>query len=127
VLQSQVTVVWFAGGGGRPGLYYATSNDNGRSFSKRVLLDEEQKMGRHAQACLAPDGRVAVAWDDAVDGVTSFFGLLDPGGGRLHRSPVQQGVSHPTLASNGKIALVAGMNSSSREVVIVSYPMPQTR
>jgi hypothetical protein len=127
VLQSQVTVVWFVGGGGRPGLYYASSNDNGRSFSKRMLLDEEQKMGRHAQACLAPDGRIAVAWDDAIDGVTSFFGVLDPAGGHLSRSPVQQGVSHPTLASNGQIAVVAGMKSSSREVAIVSYPMPRLR
>jgi hypothetical protein len=127
VLKSEVTVVWFVGGGGRAGLYYATSNDNGRSFSKRMLLDEEQKMGRHAQACLTPDGRVAVAWDDAVDGVTSFFGVLDPTRARLSRSPLQQGVSHPTLASNGRIALVAGMKSSSREVAIVSYPMPQLR
>ena len=46
--QDRVGVIWFAGGGERPGLYYAISNDHGISFSSRKYLDEDLKLGKHA-------------------------------------------------------------------------------
>src|SRR5262249_52767729 len=41
--RGRITVLWFTGGEPRPGLYYSVSDDNGKSFSKRTLLDENQK------------------------------------------------------------------------------------
>jgi hypothetical protein len=113
-----VTVVWFMGGD-EPGLYYATSTDDGRSFSARQLLDSKQHDGRHAQTTQLTDGRVLVAWDYGTDKVSTTWAVIDAKGkGLLGRSSAHEGVNYPTVASNGQRVVITGMKSSTREMVM---------
>jgi hypothetical protein len=112
-----LTVVWFMGGGERPGLYYATSTDNGKSFSPRRPLDSPQRVGKHAQTALLSDGRIFVAWDYAADKASSVWGVLDPQRGLLGRSSDHVGVTYPVAAASGKVTIVAGMRSATHDIV----------
>jgi hypothetical protein len=121
-----VTVVWFLGGGKRPGLYFATSPDHGKSFLPRRLLDEEQKMGKHAHAVRLSEGKTLVAWDDSAEKTFSLCGVLDSRNGLLRKSRQHEGVLYPTVAVNNQIAVIAGIRSGTREIVIVSENLPET-
>jgi hypothetical protein len=125
----QVHVVWFTGGGEKPGLYYATSGDHGSSYLPRKLLDPDQKLARHAQAIAQPDGKILVAWDDQLEGPVTFLGVLDPGSGLKRRTLANQRLSYPTLAANNDVAIVAGL-AGSNEVLLTIEPIaskPSTR
>ncbi|HEX5084684.1 MAG TPA: sialidase family protein [Blastocatellia bacterium] len=112
-----ITVVWFMGGGERPGLYYATSTDNGKSFAPRRLLDPQQKMGKRAHTAGFADGSVFVAWDDMDGKAFSAWGVLNTQKGLLRRSARQEGVAYPVAATNGRIAVIAAMRLDTHEVV----------
>jgi hypothetical protein len=112
-----LTTIWFLGGGDRPGLYYANSTDHGQTFSARRLLDPDQRLGKHTASSALSDGRVFVAWDDAAEKTFSAWGVLDPRNGRLSKSKPQEGVAYPVSASNGAVAVIAGMKLSSHEIV----------
>lgn len=118
----QVHVVWFTGGGEKPGLYYATSGDHGSSYSPRKLLDPDQRLGKHAQAVAQPDGKILVAWDDQREGPVTFFGVLDPRTGLKRRSPAHERLSYPTLAANNELAIVTGL-AGSNEVRFIIEPI----
>lgn len=120
--RDQVHVVWFTGGGDRPGLYYSTSVDHGSSYAARKLLDPDQRLGKHAQAISQPDGRILVAWDDQLEGPVTFFGVLDPRTGLKRRSPAHARLSYPTLAANKEFAIVAGL-AGAGEVMFVLEPI----
>ncbi|MEK6299102.1 MAG: sialidase family protein [Acidobacteriota bacterium] len=120
--RDQVHVVWFTGGGDRPGLYYSTSGDHGASYSPRKLLDPDQRLGKHAQAVAQPGGKILVAWDDQLDGPVTFFGVLDPRTGLKRRSPAHARLSFPTLAANKEFAIVAGL-AGAGEVMFVLEPL----
>ena len=112
-----ITVVWFMGGGERPGLYYATSTDNGKTFTPRSLLDPQQKIGKRAHTAGFADGAVFVAWDDADGKTFSAWGVLNPQKGLLRRSDEREGVAYPVVATNGRIAVIAGMRLATHEIV----------
>jgi hypothetical protein len=121
--RDQVHVVWFTGGGEKPGLYYATSVDHGSSYLPRKLLDPDQKLGKHAQAIAQPDGRILVAWDDQLGGgPATFFGVLAPRIGLQRRSQAHQRLAYPTLAANKDFAIIAGL-AGSNDVVVVLEPI----
>ena len=109
--RDRLTVVWFTGGE-RPGLYFSTSSDHGRSFAPRRLLDAEQKMGKHAQAVASDGGKILVAWDDVTDKSVIYWGALDPAAGLLERRMAGNDAAYPVIAIAGKIALIAGANST---------------
>lgn len=113
-----LTVVWFMGGGARPGLYYATSTDHGASFSPRQLLDAEQQMGKHAHAVKLNGGRIVVAWDDAATKTFSIWGVLDARRGLTTKSSAREGVSYPVVAVNGRLAVIAGLRAATHEIAI---------
>jgi hypothetical protein len=112
-----ITAVWFMGGGERPGLYYATSTDSGKTFTPRRLLDPRQKIGKRAQTAGFADGAVFVAWDDADGKTFSAWGVLDTQKGLMRRSDEHEGVAYPVVATNGRIAVIAGMRLATHEVV----------
>ncbi len=120
--QDQVHVVWFTGGGNRPGLYHATSADHGSSYSPRKLLDPDQNLGKHAQAIPQPNGKILVAWDDHLDGPVTFFGVLDPRAGLMRRSVAHSRLSYPTLAANRELAIIAGL-ANGNDVLLVLESM----
>ncbi len=113
----RLTTVWFMGGGQRPGLYFATSNDKGRSFAPRQLLDPNQKIGKHTATSTIADGKVFVAWDDASEQTFSVWGILDPHKGLLHKSTEHAGIAYPVVAANGQIAVIAAMKLAKHEIV----------
>src|SRR5215475_3063856 len=112
-----ITVVWFMGGGERPGLYYATSTDNGKTFTPRSLLDPQQKIGKRAHTAGFADGAVFVAWDDADGKTFSAWGVLNPQKGLLRRSDEHEGVAYPVVATNGRVAVIAGMRLATHEIM----------
>ncbi len=112
-----ITAVWFIGGSQRPGLYYATSTDNGKTFAPRQLLDPQQKIGKRAHTVRLADGNVFVAWDDADGKTFSVWGVLDPRKGLLRKSSQHEGVAYPVAATNGRIAVIAGMRLATHEIV----------
>jgi hypothetical protein len=115
-----LTVVWFMGGGAKPGLYYAYSADKGRTFSARQWLDAQQKMGKHATIANVADGKIFVGWDDAGEKTFSLWGVLDPNKGLLRRSGEHEGIAYPVVAANGKVAVIAAMKMAAREIIIYS-------
>jgi hypothetical protein len=112
-----ITAVWFIGGSQRPGLYYATSTDNGKTFAPRQLLDPQQKIGKRAHTAGLADGNIFVAWDDADGKTFSVWGVLDPRKGLLRKSSQHDGVAYPVVATNGRIAVIAGMRLATHEIV----------
>ena len=114
--QGQVSVTWFTGGGGRPGLYHASSADHGVSFSPRRLLSPNQKLGKHSQTAMVSHGRVLVAWDDVADTTLTRWGLLDLKELKLHELGSQEGASFPVVAISKQTALIAAAQLSAREL-----------
>jgi hypothetical protein len=118
-----LTVVWFLGDGARPGLYFATSTDHGRTFSPRRLLDPEQRLGKHAQIVRLGDGKAFVVWDDSAEKSFTTCGVLDPQTGRLRKGAPRDGLLYPTVAANGRIAVIAAMQAATREIVFSTEPL----
>lgn len=122
----EITVAWFMGGGERPGLYYAVSKDQGRGYSPRRLLIEEQRLAKHSHSVALRDGRTLFVWDDAGDNgqTVTTWGILDQrpdaGAGKANLNPVvigsQAGVSFPVVAVNGRQALVVGLQPGKSEI-----------
>lgn len=112
-----VNVTWFMGGGERPGLYYATSNNKGKSFTPRQFLDPQQRIGKHTQTIGLGNGRFFVAWDDAAEKTFSTWGLLEIRKGLLRRSGQHEGIAYPVVATNGRIAVIAAMRLATHEIV----------
>jgi hypothetical protein len=117
--RDQVHVVWFTGGGEKPGLYYAMSEDRGQSYSARRLLDPDQRLGKHAQVVAHIDGTILVAWDDNNEGPVTFFGILEPRTGLKRRSVARERLSYPTLAANKNVAVVAGLSGTNDVTFII--------
>jgi len=115
--KGRLTTVWFMGGGERSGLYYATSTDNGKTFAPRQLLDQRQKIGKHAHTAGFAEGGIFVAWDDADGKTFSVWGVLDPRKGLLRRSDRREGLAYPVAATNGRIAVIAAMRLAAHEIV----------
>jgi hypothetical protein len=111
-----VSVTWFTGGGERPGLYYASSADQGASFSPRRLLSENQKLGKHSQTTTVSQGKVLVAWDDVAGTTLTRWGLLDLKELKLQELGSQEGASFPVVAISNKTALIAASQLSAREL-----------
>ena len=112
-----IVVVWFMGGGERPGLYYATSSDGGKTFAPRRLLDPRQKIGKHAHTAGLAGGEIFVAWDDADGKTFSAWGVLNPQKESLRRSDQHEGVAYPVAVANGRVAVIVGMRLATHEIV----------
>jgi BNR repeat-like domain len=109
---NRMTVIWFMGGGERPGLYYAFSTDGGQTFSRRRLLDPAQKLGKHASAAGWLNGKIVVTWDDVTDKPLTAWGTLDPHSGLLQKLGSDDDVTYPVGAATGDEMVVAGLRSS---------------
>lgn len=113
--QDKIVVVWFTGGAERPGLYFATSTDQGTTWSARRLLDPERKLGKHAHAVSAGN-RVLVAWDDLGEPRLTAWGFLDFQHGAVRKIASRQGMIYPTVAMNRNGVFVAGARISSPDI-----------
>lgn len=111
-----LTVVWVTGGE-RPGLYYATSTDGGKSFSPRQLLNPQQQIGKRAQIARLSGGKFVVAWEYGTEKTFAVWGVLDPRKGWLRKSNQHEGVAYPVVATNGRVTVIAAMRSAKRDIV----------
>jgi hypothetical protein len=59
-------------------------------------------------------------WDDSAEKTFSLCGVLDARNGLLRKSRQHEGILYPTVATNSRIAVIAGIRSGTREIVIVS-------
>lgn len=123
--RDRITVLWFTGDVRAPGLYFTSSVDHGESYAPRKRLDPDQKLGKHAQAVALPDGKTLVAWDDAAEGVASVLGLLDAGNGTFSRTITELDVAYPTLATNDRLTVMAGMKLATKDIRLISAPLTQ--
>lgn len=69
----RVFAVWFAGEMQPTGVYFARSEDGGKTFGSRQRLHAEAKQSDHAQIAIGKDGRVFVAWDGRVGEVRRIY------------------------------------------------------
>ena len=113
----KLTVIWFTGGG-RQGLYYATSGDGGASYSPSVLLETSQNLGKHAQAAALPDGRIFIVWDEKAEKMQIIRAVLDSAKGTLQKRLVGEESSYPTIAFGGRAVVIAGMQNASRDILL---------
>jgi hypothetical protein len=113
--QDKIAVVWFTGGGERPGLYFATSTDQGTTWSARRLLDPERKLGKHAHAVPAGN-RILVAWDDLGESKLTAWGVIDFERSVVRRIASRPGIIYPTVATNQNGVFVAGAQISVPDI-----------
>jgi len=117
-VRGPVGIVWFTGGGDRPGLYYASSATREVSFSPRRLLDPNQKLGKHAQTAVVSQDQRLVAWDDLAEATVTRWGLLDLRDLRFQEMGSKEGVSFPVVAISRQTALIAAARLGSRELFL---------
>src|SRR5262249_203998 len=123
----RITIIWFTGSEPKPGLYYSTSTDGGTSFSQRRLLDENQSLGKHAQAYPLSGSSVLIAWDQQTKTAScSFLAILDGRTALLHKSERQMPMTYPVLAVVEDLAVVAGLKEN-RDVVMFAQSVDELR
>jgi hypothetical protein len=103
-------------------LFHAMSED-GRRFTPRVAVPTERQ-AHHPQLTTAPDGGLALAWDESGDGRRSIVfarGVLQPSGAvRFDRTVLSggEGGSYPAVVAANGGALVAWTGGSAAASVI---------
>jgi BNR repeat-like domain len=112
-----LTVIWFMGGGDKPGLYYAVSTNRGDSFSPRERLAAQQRIGKHTHTAVNDNGKVFAVWDDSAESTYSVLGELDGEKKIVRKGSNREGVTYPVLAVNDRVAVIAGMRAEKREVI----------
>jgi hypothetical protein len=62
----RIHIAWWTGKAGEAGVWYARSDDGGRTFASQALATAERSLPAHVQLVTAAGGRVVVAWDDGL-------------------------------------------------------------
>ncbi len=117
-------VVWFMGGKEKPGLYFLTSNDGGKTYAPRETLNATQHIGKHVHLAGGIGKQLFAAWDDADAKTFSTWGAFDGQKGVVQKSADQTGIAYPVAAVNGKIALIAGLKLATHEIVTFVESIP---
>lgn len=89
-------LAWYTGGVARQGLFYARSEDGGRSFAAPMGFGANRRQAAHP-AVLALGPRVALAWTEFDGAVTTLRLLRSADGGRTWSEPL-------TLATTAEAA-----------------------
>ena len=99
-------VAWWTGKEGEAGVYYARSDDGGRSFSAREMEVGKRASPAHVQLALGGEGAVYVAWDDGLGVMPRVLGRRSRDGGRRF-GPVEL-LSEPGVAASFPVVAVHG-------------------
>lgn len=99
-------VAWWTGKEGEAGVYYARSEDGGRSFTAREMEVGERASPAHVQLALGGEGAVYVAWDDGLGAMPRVLGRRSRDGGRRF-GPVEL-LSEPGVAASFPVVAVHG-------------------
>jgi hypothetical protein len=105
-----VHIAWWTGKGGEAGVYYARSDDGGRTFTPAPIATGARSNPAHVQLALLAGKRVAVAWDDGQSDTPGILLRVGEGGAfgrstRLSTSGVA--ATFPVLGASGDSLFVA--------------------
>jgi hypothetical protein len=104
--EGRVHIAWWTGKAGEAGVWYARSDDGGRSFTSQPLGTGQRSLPAHVQLVAAPGGRVLVAWDDGL-GASPRVLLRESRDGGTTFGPEEQ-VSAPGQAATFPVLAVMG-------------------
>ncbi len=113
--KGMITIVWFTEGGGKPGLFYATSSDRGVTFTPRRLLPVEQRIAKHAHVKPLKDGTVLVAWDDVTPTMVRW-GVLDVTLGKMKLLGRKEGGSYPIISQSDSNMAITALDSAGKRI-----------
>lgn len=124
--QGRAHLTWFTLGNKRQGIYYARTDDYGKTLSEPIPLGNKDRLPSHPDV-IAIDDRVVLAWKE-FDGVQSdiFVKVSTDRGDRwgaprkLTSSPAQS--SHPKLISQGERIFLSWSNSKNGHQLIEITP-----
>jgi len=104
---SGLHAVWFTAGGA-PGVYFTSTEDQGRTFSLRHKISDS---ARHPQMASLPDGQLVLVWDEMQGEVA------EPRHAGMH-----QGGAHGAPAGGSKIVLQIRKGTTVLETLHLSSP-----
>jgi hypothetical protein len=126
-------VTWWSGKEGAAGVFYARSDDGGKSFTNVTPLGtEEFSQPAHVQLAIGDSGTVAVAWDDGTLQTPRIaLRVSRDGGGRFaplrYISAEGRAASFPVLAMNGSELTVAWTEQSADYARTVATARPNMK
>lgn len=115
-----VHVAWWTGKEGEAGVYYARSEDQGRTFVAQPVEVARHARPAHVQLALAPQGGVYVAWDDGLSDMPRILVRRSRDGGRTFDragllSEPEVAASFPVVAVYGDSVAVAWSQTTAAE------------
>jgi hypothetical protein len=105
---------WFTGGG-RPGIYYNSSKDDGNSFGAKDFVSG--RAAKHCQITALPNDNLVIAWEESFQNDNGFGSRIaieekDPRGNTLQRAYITP------ADSNSSFPAIYPINSTQ---VIIAY------
>jgi hypothetical protein len=128
--QQRLHVTWWSGKEGAAGVFYARSDDGGKSFTHVAPLGTAQfSQPAHVQLSVGDSGVVAVAWDDGTLQTPRIALRVSRDGGSgfaptRYISAEGRAASFPVLALNGKELTVAWTEQSADYARTVAAERP---
>lgn len=120
--------VWFTQGEKRQGLYYAWSDDRGRTFSPPVVVGNAAANARQA-AVIARADRVVIAWQESDATTTQLRVMQSADRGRTWREPqgiaqMAGAVDHPQLIAGGNRIFLSWSSKAEGHRMLPLPPSP---
>jgi hypothetical protein len=131
--RNRLHVTWWSGKEGAAGVFYARSDDGGKTFTHATPLGTaEFSQPAHVQLAVGDSGVVAVAWDDGTLRTPRIALRISRDGGDdfwpAHYASVEgRAASFPVLALNGKRLTVAWTEQSADYARTVAAERPDMK
>jgi hypothetical protein len=131
--RNRLHVIWWSGKEGAAGVFYARSDDGGKSFAHVTPLGTaEFSQPAHVQLAVGDSGVVAVAWDDGTLQTPRIALRISRDGGDdfspTHYASVEgRAASFPVLALDGKRLTVAWTEQSADYARTVAAERPDMK
>jgi hypothetical protein len=131
--RNRLHVTWWSGKEGAAGVFYARSDDGGKSFAHVTPLGtDEFSQPAHVQLAVGDSGVVAVAWDDGTLQTPRIALRISRDGGddfspTHYASAEGRAASFPVLALDGKRLTVAWTEQSADYARTVAAERPDMK
>ena len=131
--EGRVHVAWWTGKEGAAGVFYARSDDGGRTFSPATPLGVARfSRPAHVQLALGEGGRVVAAWDDGTRKTPQVVVRVSDDGGATFGAPVPasapgRAAGYPVLAVAGRRVTVAWSEQSAEAAAHAQHAMPNMK
>ena len=104
--EGRVHVAWWTGKEGEAGVYYARSEDEGKTFAAQPIATGRRARPAHIQLAAAATGVLYVAWDDGLSDMPRVLLRRSPDGGASFGAEVV--LSEPDVAATFPVVAVYG-------------------